>query len=565
MTARPRQHARLRNLPALPAPASPLPLRRIVTPTFAPGVAPEDAYTASVAETHRKSLGQFFTPAPVAEFMAGWVVNNPACRTILDPAMGLGIFFRAIHKLHPRADYDLVGYDVDPTILGAAQTLFKNSDGPKVRFVNKDYLFNGWSQRYDAIICNPPYFKFQDYVNRAAGLEEFKSRLGMSLSGFTNIYSMFILKSISQLPPGGRAAYLVPFEFLNADYGTVIKKHLLESKALRYVILFSSAENVFRNALTTSCILLFANDEHSQSVTFINARNAEDLQALSAPLARYPERVGEGKQVRSSDLDPEVKWKAYYQKQSGEAYRNLVPLGTYAKVVRGIATGDNGYFTFDEEKKARHGIADRHLLPCLTRAAQARSNFFTGDDFETLRAKGSRVFLLNAVDLTDEAVRRYVESGVEAGVDKKYLTSHRTPWHSLENRQPAPLLVTVFNRHGLRFVRNEAGVRNLTCFHSVYPNLFAAAKLDLLTAYLLTNVAQEIFKDSCREYGGGLNKFEPNDLNGASVVNLNAVHSGTARLVRQIYRDYRASVAGSRPDADALAKLDDIFLAVLAK
>lgn len=498
--------------------------------------------------------------------MAKWVVGNPACRTILDPAVGLGIFFRAIHKLHPRAGHDLVGYDVDPTILETAQALFKNSDGPKVRFVNKDYLFNAWSQRYDGIICNPPYFKFQDYVNRAAGLEEFKSRLGMNLSGFTNIYSMFILKSISQLSPGGRAAYLVPFEFLNSDYGTVIKKHLLESKALRYVILFSSAENVFTNALTTSCILLFANDENSQSVTFINARNTEDLQALSAPLARYPEqRVEAGKQIRSADLDPGVKWKAYYQQQSGAGYRNLVPLGTYAKIVRGIATGDNGYFTFDEEKKARHGIADRHLLPCLTKSAHARSNFFTQDDFETLRLKGSRVFLLDASDLTDEAVRRYVEAGVEAGVDKKYLTSHRSPWHSLEHRPPAPLLVTVFNRHGLRFVRNEAGVRNLTCFHSVYPNLFAAAKLDLLAAYLLTNVAQEIFKDSCREYGGGLNKFEPNDLNGASVVNLDAVDSGTARLVRRIYRDYRESVTGSRPDATALAKLDDIFLNILAK
>ena len=497
--------------------------------------------------------------------MAKWVVSNPACRTILDPAVGLGIFFRAILKLNRRADYDLVGYDVDPTILEAAEPLFKTSDGPNVRFINKDYLFNGWSQRYDGIICNPPYFKFQDYVNRAAGLEEFKSRLGMSLSGFTNIYSMFILKSVSQLSPGGRAAYLVPFEFLNADYGTIIKKHLLESKALRHVILFNSSENVFRNALTTSCILLFANDENSQSVTFINAQNAEDLQALSAPLARYPERVEAGKQIRSSDLDPGVKWKTYYGKQSGEAYRNLVPLGTYAKIVRGIATGDNAYFTFDEGKKARHGIADRHLLPCLTKSAHARSNFFTHDDFETLRSKGNRVFLLNAVDLTDEAVRRYVEAGVEAGVDKKYLTSHRSPWHTPENRPPAPLLVTVFNRHGLRFVRNEAGVRNLTCFHSVYPNLFASAKLDLLTAYLLTNVAQKIFKDSCREYGGGLNKFEPNDLNGASVVNLDAVDSATGRLVRQIYRDYRASVTGSRPDAGALAKLDDIFLNILAK
>ncbi len=540
-------------------------MNNTLTSILAHDASAEDAYTASVAETHRKSLGQFFTPAHVAEFMAGWVVNNPACRSVLDPAIGLGIFFRAILKLHPRADYEFVGYDVDPTILKAAESLFKTLDDSNVRFINKDYLFNGWSQKYDGIICNPPYFKFQDYVNRAAGLEEFKSRLGINLSGFTNSYSMFILKSVSQLSPGGRAAYLVPFEFLNADYGTIIKKYLLESKALRYIILFNSNETVFSNALTTSCILLFANDENSQFVTFINAQKTEDLQNLSAPLARYPDCGATGKQVPSSALDPGVKWKIYYQKQSGEGYRNLVPLGTYAKVVRGIATGDNDFFTFDEKKKAQHGIADRHLLPCLTRAAHARSNFFTGADFEGLRLKGNRVFLLNAADLTDRAVRRYVELGEELGVDQRYLTSHRSPWHSLENRPPASLLVIVFNRHGLRFVRNEAGVRNLTCFHSVYLNLFASNKIDLLTAYLLTNVSQEILNDSCREYGGGLNKFEPNDLNGARVINLDIIDSTTECLVRDVYQNYRASVIGSRPDVNALAKLDDIFSALLTK
>ncbi len=44
-----------------------------------PNNAPEDAYTSSVSESHRKKFGQFFTPAAVAEFMAKWIIGNPTC------------------------------------------------------------------------------------------------------------------------------------------------------------------------------------------------------------------------------------------------------------------------------------------------------------------------------------------------------------------------------------------------------------------------------------------------------------------------------------------------------
>jgi adenine-specific DNA-methyltransferase len=250
--------------------------------------APENAYTASVASSHRKSFGQFFTPTPVAEFMAKWIVGNPSCRTVLDPAVGLGVFFRAIIKIAEPANYEFSGYDLDPTILDKATPLFSQFNSINITLRNQDYLFNDWSRKYDGIICNPPYFKFQDYKNRATSLKEFKTRLGMNLSGFTNIYTMFMLKSVTQLTLHGRAAYLVPFEFLNSDYGTTIKRHLLENKTLRYVILFNSNEHVFSNALTTSCILLFANDSHSNAVTFISAQNATELQHLAEQLTHYP-------------------------------------------------------------------------------------------------------------------------------------------------------------------------------------------------------------------------------------------------------------------------------------
>jgi adenine-specific DNA-methyltransferase len=235
----------------------------------------------------------------------------------------------------------------------------------------------------------------------------------------------------------------------------------------------------------------------------------------------------------------------------------------YGKIVRGIATGDNDYFTFDAKKQRDFGIPDRFLLPCITKAAHASSCFFTQEDFDDLWIKGKRVRLLNATDITQPAVQNYIERGEKLAVDKRYLTSHRSPWFALEHRPPAPILVTVFNRSDMRFVRNEAGVRNLTCFHSFYISMLTLHQLDVLMAYLLTDVARELFNNNRREYGGGLQKFEPNDLNTANVINLEVIDAKTEAMILEIYHGYRLSVMQHQPAGSDLEKLNAIFFQLM--
>ncbi len=527
--------------------------------------APEREYAANASSEHVKKLGQFFTPFSIARFMAKWVISNPQCRTILDPAVGLGIFFRAILKEASSNSYQLIGYDIDPQVLKRARTLFQDYKDYDIRLINRDYMFNDWNNRYDGIICNPPYQRFQNYKNRNEILAEFQNRLGLSLSGLTNLHTLFLLKSINQLSENGRAAYILPSEFLNADYGVFIKRNLIKYKSLKYVIVFDFTENLFDNAITTSCILLFDNSADINTVDFIAVKSLDDLAYLESQFPLYPNIKTSGRAVLYEDLDESIKWRAYYQKQNGSKYKNLVPLSTYGKVIRGIATGDNDYFTFSEQKKREFEIEDRYLLPCLTKANQANSYFFTQEDFEKLRTSGKNVYLLNITDVTSPAIRQYIQLGEKLGVHKKYLTSHRTPWYAIENRPPAPILVTVFNRNGLRFVKNEANVRNLTCFHCFYLDMFAMEKIDILMAYLMTDVAREIFNDNRREYGDGLEKFEPNDLNSAKMIDLRAIPQDTSQEILAIYNLYRMGVIKNRPDVTLLESLNRLFYKLLLK
>ncbi len=517
----------------------------------------EKSYSKLNSLEHRKRFAQFFTPFQLASLMADWLFGNQTIQTVLEPAFGLGVFSRAL--LNKKSDLSIKGFDIDEKIFAVAKEIF--NDTPNVDLHLKDYMFNDWDNKYDGIICNPPYFKFHDYDNKTI-LNEIENRLKIKLNGFTNLYTLFLLKSIYQLKPNGRLAYIIPSEFLNSDYGKLVKSALIQNKVLRHIVVFDFEENVFDDALTTACILLCSNDKHSQKVKFSTIKKIDDLELIKSYISNYPLNNIDDSTFDINELQPEVKWRKYYQEQNGIRYKNLIPFSSVAKVVRGIATGANEYFTFSKSKAKQYGIDEKYLLPCICKAVDVKDNFFTTDNFHSLVNSDRQTFLLNAIGSKDENVLRYLELGEKSGIDKKYLTACRTPWYSLENRPPSPIWVSVFNRSGLKFIRNEANISNLTTFHCVYPvqnSLFDNLNVDVLFAYLLTDVAREIFEDNRREYGNGLQKFEPNDLNKAMMLDLTLLSKKTENKIIELYKKYRDTALNKSPDDSFLTEINNIL------
>ncbi|MCB8759630.1 HsdM family class I SAM-dependent methyltransferase [Planktothrix agardhii] len=517
----------------------------------------EKSYSKSISLEHRKKFAQFFTPFQLASLMTDWLLGNQNLNTVLEPAFGLGVFSRAL--LSKKSELSIKGFDIDETIFAEAKEIFH--DIPKVDIHLEDYMFNDWNNKYDGIICNPPYFKFHDYDNKTI-LNEIENHLKIKLNGFTNIYALFLLKSIYQLNTNGRLAYIIPSEFLNSDYGKLVKSALIKNKILRHIIVFDFKENVFDDALTTACILFCSNDKNYQKVKFSTIKKIDELENIQAYIANYYVKSDDNSTYIYNELDPEIKWRKYYQAQNGIKYKNLILFSSVAKVVRGIATGANEYFIFSKSKASQYGIDEKYLLPCICKAIDVKDNFFTKDKFNSLVNADRQSFLLNAISAKDEKVLKYIEIGEKTGIDKKYLTACRTPWYSLENRPPSPIWVSVFNRSGLKFVRNEANISNLTTFHCVYPvqsSLFDNGNIDILFAYLLTDVAREIFEDNRREYGNGLQKFEPNDLNKAMMLDLTLLDKKTENEIMRLYKKYRETVLNQSSDDSLLDNINGIF------
>src|SRR5690606_35616259 len=122
----------------------------------------EKNYSKIISLEHRKKFAQFFTPLQLASLMADWLLGKQELKTVLEPAFGLGIFTRAL--LSKKSDLSIKGFDIDETILSEAKAIF--SDSSNIELLLEDYMFNDWNNKYDGIICKPPYFKFHDYDNK---------------------------------------------------------------------------------------------------------------------------------------------------------------------------------------------------------------------------------------------------------------------------------------------------------------------------------------------------------------------------------------------------------------
>lgn len=458
-------------------------------------------YSRAAGQEHLKRYGQFFTPEQAARFMVDWACVG--AETMLDPAAGNSIFLRSAREQYPGCI--LTGYEVDRAMLDH----FGNPARADLRL--EDYLRGSWEGHYDAIVCNPPYNRFQAVEGREELLESIYRHTGVRCSGFANLYTLFLVKSIFQLSRKGRLAYLVPTEFLNSKYGDRVKKLMLEQELLRAILNLDCSQKVFPGAITTACILLL-DREKKTGVDFYRIASLEELTDLADLTPTC--------QVAYKDLRAEDKWRPYLSGERRGRDGNLRPLSDFCKVSRGIATGANGFYCFSKSKMEEYGLNERYFTPCICRSADVSGPVFTRQDFRNLAEQNKTVYLLNVTETEDAVLLRYAAQGKAQGVDRRYIPTHRSPWYSVEQKPAAPIWVCSACRNGMKFVRNRAGVANLSTFHGIFMKKPFEKDTDLLFACLLTPTVQRLLEAERKELGGGLHKFQPNDLNRAMTLDL---------------------------------------------
>ena len=71
--------------------------------------------------------------------------------------------------------------------------------------------------------------------------------------------------------------------------------------------------------------------------------------------------------------------------------------------------------------------------------------------------------------------------------------------------------------------------------------------------------------DNRREYGNGLQKFEPNDINKALMVDIDLIELKDEQKILELYHEYRKSELKKKPNESLLQKINSIFIDVFTK
>lgn len=479
---------------------------------------PEKSYRDLVSIAHRKKFAQFFTPEPVAQLMIDWVFQvNPIM--VLDPSVGPGVFLRLIGMEHPATK--LIGIDVDPVALAAARTTLGSN---LVDVIAHDFLTWADDRKFDGILANPPYLRHHDVHYPFDIFTAVGRRNDVVLSKLTNIYVLFILEICRKLSFGGRAAVIVPGEWTNANFGMALKRFLLLNGLLHSIVYFSNLSDQFEDALTTAAILLIEKPTTNKATSFDSyfVEHSVTLADLRPTIleGRSPSPGVIHRRFFGADLVGLEKWDKVLKDGMAEQQAGFVPLGSMAKSRRGIATGANDFFHLTGTNVRNFKLSQVNLKPCVGRSEQVSGLRFTATDFEQLRNRDSRVWLLSFALAPTKAEEAYIQGGANEGLNERFLLAGRKPWYSMEQRPPAPIWAAVFGRKSLRFVHNQAGVSNLTTFHCIYPTNTDPVFCRALVACLNSRVVQELAEHQRRVYGGGLLKFEPKDLLSIQVPNL---------------------------------------------
>ena len=198
--------------------------------------------------------------------------------------------------------------------------------------------------------------------------------------------------------------------------------------------------------------------------------------------------------------------------------------GDLARVMRGIATGDNDFFLFTNERRKELGLEKKWFVRVVGRTRDCPDSILDEKVLEKLDDKDRPTWLLNLdatpVELLPPVLREYLREGEKIGLPERPLIGTRRPWFKMEQRETPPILFSYLGRRNSRFILNKADILPLTGFLCVYPYSQSGRDAEKLWRALNHPATIENLRFVGKSYGDGAIKVEPRGLEELIIPNL---------------------------------------------
>lgn len=462
------------------------------------------AFAAPAAPSAEKLRGGYYTPEPVARFLAEWV--SAAGPQLLEPSCGDGAILRQLASRHP--DGAVVGIELNEVEARRAQI-----HAPSATVVAQDLFawFTGSEYgRWDGVAGNPPFIRFQHWKPemREHAFDLMRSA-GLRPTRLTNAWVPFTVAATLALREGGRVGLVLPAEILQVTYAAELRAFLVDTFSELTAVAFRRL--LFEGVLQEVVLLLGVRGEGPAAIRLVEV---DDAASLPSP----PSRVTNVEHAPALRHDRE-KWTRYFlpleEIEALRTARELPDLGRLSDIAEvdvGIVTGRNAFFVVTPSQADELGIRQR-CIPLVSKSAHVRGTSFSNRDLRSLETDNARCLLLAVSQdfelAGDQLLRRYVEDGEGAGVHLGYKCSIRRKWWAVPSvwTPDAFLLRQIYDHPRIIANRTEATstdtIHRVRCSAGVDPRALAAASINSAT-FAFSEVMG-------RSYGGGVLELEPRE------------------------------------------------------
>lgn len=464
-------------------------------------------YASVVSPASRRTLGTFFTAADSVKWMIDrWAETHAAPSAVVDVGAGVGIFTTAAAALWP--DAQVWSVDVNPITLGLLALRVhdesfplrtRTESTPGLRVIQRDFtrwMVETWPNLPEGrlILGNPPYTRLQ-----LLPLDQ-RERLWEAAGGLcgrrASLSALITAMSLNALGLADGLCLLLPAQWLESDYAKALRTHLWELRNRR-VEMHLFKDKLFDDAQVDAVALMVGPERAA----------AEPLIFSGGVRSWTPDRDG---------MLP-TKWRARFDEPARAialtADENR--LGDFLTVRRGVATGANAFFVVPERRVAETVGARSVLLP-LIRRLNGLPDIVTTEVLENLPPE-DRYWLLLASKRSVHSLKglsAYIDYGLIAGFDQRYLCRTRPVWHDLTAEVFVPdMVIGQSTKKLFRIVENRA---QATLVNNLYglrwnPGVEPHSRADLLD-WLRGEDGQAAITAQARTQGAQLKKIEPKAL-----------------------------------------------------
>lgn len=477
--------------------------------------------------------GQFPTPLDLAteitKYTLTFLENDSEVR-FLEPALGVGSLYSSLRQSTNKVIKKAIGVEKDEKLSGYASDLWKKDI---LKVINKDFTQWQDDEKFNLVITNPPYVRHHHFP--AHFKKELQLRVlsdtGINVSGYAGLYVYFMLLTHKFLEKGAVSSWLIPAEFMSVNYGSAIRNYLTTLVQVKRIHQYSIETSKFEDALVSSAVVIFSNEvpKDDQKVCLTYGGSIDN-----------PDNISE---VSNKELFETDKWVGLFRRDgtARKEYNKEVSksvIGDFFTVKRGIATGNNDFFIMPWSKAKSLNIPSECYKFVLPSSKKITSDIIeAGEEGEPLIEE---ILVVIDTDLDEETIKAtypglydYLKEGIENGANDRYLLKKRKVWYKQEERKPSPFLCTYMarkkkegNQNSFRFIRNKSNAIVTNNYLMLYPKpeledyLSAHTELYDKVYEILNQINEKHFTTNGREYGGGLKKVEPKELESLPVKDL---------------------------------------------